>query len=137
VETIFFGGGTPSLMAGTSVAQVLEKIARLWPMANDLEITLEANPASVDAARFADYRAAGVTRLSRPPATPAANLSLSLEIASSGCAGTKPATCAACFALQLDRWPTSPTRIDVLSFGSTGGEPPICIGVARCRSTFG
>jgi len=64
VETIFFGGGTPSLMAGSSVAQVLEKIARLWPMANDLEITLEANPASAEAARFADYRAAGVNRLS-------------------------------------------------------------------------
>jgi oxygen-independent coproporphyrinogen-3 oxidase len=64
VETIFFGGGTPSLMAGSSVARVLDKIARLWPMANDLEITLEANPASADAARFADYRAAGVNRLS-------------------------------------------------------------------------
>src|SRR5580698_3850111 len=64
VETIFFGGGTPSLMAGSSVAQVLEKIARLWPMANDVELTLEANPASAEAARFADYRAAGVNRLS-------------------------------------------------------------------------
>jgi oxygen-independent coproporphyrinogen-3 oxidase len=64
VETIFFGGGTPSLMTGSSVARVLDKIARLWPMANDLEITLEANPASADAARFADYRAAGVNRLS-------------------------------------------------------------------------
>ena len=64
VETIFFGGGTPSLMTGRSVARVLEKIARLWPQANDIEITLEANPASADAARFADYRAAGVNRLS-------------------------------------------------------------------------
>ena len=64
VETIFFGGGTPSLMEGTSVARVLDKIARLWPMANDVEITLEANPASAEAARFADYRAAGVNRLS-------------------------------------------------------------------------
>jgi putative oxygen-independent coproporphyrinogen III oxidase len=64
VETIFFGGGTPSLMAGTSVGRVLDKVARLWPMANDVEITLEANPASADAARFADYRAAGVNRLS-------------------------------------------------------------------------
>ena len=64
VETIFFGGGTPSLMAGASVARALEKIARLWPMANDVEITLEANPASAEAARFADYRAAGVNRLS-------------------------------------------------------------------------
>ncbi|HKD46126.1 MAG TPA: radical SAM family heme chaperone HemW, partial [Rhizomicrobium sp.] len=64
VETIFFGGGTPSLMTGSSVARVLENIARLWPIANDVEITLEANPASAEAARFADYRAAGVNRLS-------------------------------------------------------------------------
>jgi len=64
VETIFFGGGTPSLMQGSSAARILDKIARLWRMANDVEITLEANPASADAARFADYRAAGVNRLS-------------------------------------------------------------------------
>jgi coproporphyrinogen III oxidase-like Fe-S oxidoreductase len=64
VETIFFGGGTPSLMQGKSVGRVLQKIAALWPMANDAEITLEANPASADAARFADYRAAGVNRVS-------------------------------------------------------------------------
>jgi putative oxygen-independent coproporphyrinogen III oxidase len=64
VETVFFGGGTPSLMLGNSVARVLQKIAALWPMANDVEITLEANPASADAARFADYRAAGVNRVS-------------------------------------------------------------------------
>jgi len=64
VETIFFGGGTPSLMAGKSVGRILQKIAALWPMANDPEITLEANPASADAARFADYRAAGVNRVS-------------------------------------------------------------------------
>ncbi len=64
VETIFFGGGTPSLMAGASVGRILQKIGALWPMANDPEITLEANPASADAARFADYRAAGVNRVS-------------------------------------------------------------------------
>src|ERR1700742_249717 len=64
VETIFFGGGTPSLMQGRSVAHVLEKISRLWRLTNDIEITMEANPASADAARFADYRAAGVNRLS-------------------------------------------------------------------------
>ena len=64
VETIFFGGGTPSLMRGASVALVLDTVARLWRMANDVEVTLEANPASADAARFADYRAAGVNRLS-------------------------------------------------------------------------
>ncbi len=64
VETVFFGGGTPSLMAGKSVGRILTKIAALWPMANDPEITLEANPASADAARFTDYRAAGVNRVS-------------------------------------------------------------------------
>ena len=64
VETVFFGGGTPSLMAGKSVDRILQKIAALWPMANDPEITLEANPASADTARFADYRAAGINRLS-------------------------------------------------------------------------
>ncbi len=64
VSTVFFGGGTPSLMEGRSVAKVLEKIAALWPMANDAEITLEANPASADAARFADYAAAGINRIS-------------------------------------------------------------------------
>ena len=64
VETIFFGGGTPSLMEGRSVGRVLQKIAALWPMGNDVEITLEANPASADAARFSDYRAAGVNRVS-------------------------------------------------------------------------
>jgi oxygen-independent coproporphyrinogen-3 oxidase len=64
VETIFFGGGTPSLMSGDAAGRVLRKIAALWPMANDAEITLEANPASADAARFADYRAAGVNRVS-------------------------------------------------------------------------
>ena len=64
VETIFFGGGTPSLMSGAAAGQVLAKIAALWPMANDAEITLEANPASADAARFADYRAAGINRVS-------------------------------------------------------------------------
>jgi putative oxygen-independent coproporphyrinogen III oxidase len=64
VETIFFGGGTPSLMAGKSVGRILDKISRTWRMTNDVEITLEANPASADAARFADYKAAGVNRLS-------------------------------------------------------------------------
>ncbi len=64
VETVFFGGGTPSLMQGASVGRVLEAIARLWRTANDVEVTLESNPASADAARFRDYRAAGVNRLS-------------------------------------------------------------------------
>jgi oxygen-independent coproporphyrinogen-3 oxidase len=64
VRTVFFGGGTPSLMQGRSVAAVLDKIASLWRTANDVEVTLESNPASADAARFRDYRAAGVNRLS-------------------------------------------------------------------------
>jgi len=64
VETVFFGGGTPSLMQGKSVGRTLDTIARLWRTANDVEVTLESNPASADATRFADYRAAGVNRLS-------------------------------------------------------------------------
>ena len=64
VETIFFGGGTPSLMTGKSAGRIVEKIAALWPLANDPEITLEANPASAEAARFADYCAAGINRVS-------------------------------------------------------------------------
>ena len=64
VQTVFFGGGTPSLMGGAAAAAVLNAIAKLWPVANDVEITLEANPASAEAARFADYRAAGINRVS-------------------------------------------------------------------------
>jgi putative oxygen-independent coproporphyrinogen III oxidase len=64
VETVFFGGGTPSLMQGSSVGRTLDTIAKLWRTANDVEVTLESNPASADATRFADYRAAGVNRLS-------------------------------------------------------------------------
>ena len=64
VETIFFGGGTPSLMSGASLGRILNEAKRLWPWANDVEVTLEANPASADASRFADYRAAGVNRVS-------------------------------------------------------------------------
>lgn len=64
VETIFFGGGTPSLMSGSSVGRILNEARRLWPWANDVEITLEANPASADASRFADYHAAGINRVS-------------------------------------------------------------------------
>lgn len=64
VSTIFFGGGTPSLMSGRAVGRIVETIRRLWRTTNDIEITLESNPASADAERFADYRAAGVNRLS-------------------------------------------------------------------------
>jgi oxygen-independent coproporphyrinogen-3 oxidase len=64
LDTIFFGGGTPSLMSGDSVGQIIDTASRFWHVANDIEITLEANPASAEAARFADYRAAGVNRVS-------------------------------------------------------------------------
>jgi putative oxygen-independent coproporphyrinogen III oxidase len=64
VSSIFFGGGTPSLMAPATVAAVLARIAGHWALARDAEITLEANPTSVEAARFRDLAAAGVNRLS-------------------------------------------------------------------------
>jgi len=64
VSSIFFGGGTPSLMKPETVGAILDHIAALWPVAPDAEITLEANPGSVEAARFAGYRAAGVNRVS-------------------------------------------------------------------------
>jgi putative oxygen-independent coproporphyrinogen III oxidase len=64
VGSVFFGGGTPSLMQVETVAAILEAIATHWRLEGDAEITLEANPTSVEAARFAGYRAAGVNRLS-------------------------------------------------------------------------
>ena len=64
VRSVFFGGGTPSLMLPETVGKVLSKIATLWTMEENAEITLEANPTSVEADRFRGYRAAGVNRLS-------------------------------------------------------------------------
>jgi putative oxygen-independent coproporphyrinogen III oxidase len=64
VSSIFFGGGTPSLMQPETVSAILDRIAALWTVAPDAEITLEANPTSVEAGRFAGYRAAGVNRVS-------------------------------------------------------------------------
>jgi putative oxygen-independent coproporphyrinogen III oxidase len=64
VYSIFFGGGTPSLMQPATVAAILDHIAKLWPVQTGAEITLEANPNSVEAERFAGYRAAGVNRVS-------------------------------------------------------------------------
>jgi putative oxygen-independent coproporphyrinogen III oxidase len=64
LTSIFFGGGTPSLMAPETVAAILDRIAALWTVAPDAEITLEANPTSVEAGRFAGYCAAGVNRVS-------------------------------------------------------------------------
>ncbi len=62
--SIFMGGGTPSLFSGKAIAAVLEGAARRLSFAADIEITMEANPGTVDEAHFRDYRAAGVNRLS-------------------------------------------------------------------------
>lgn len=64
LNAVFFGGGTPSLMAPETVHAILDAVRSYWPTANDMEITLEANPGSVDAGRFAGYRDAGVNRVS-------------------------------------------------------------------------
>ncbi len=62
--SIFFGGGTPSLMPPETAAAIIEAAERHWGFAEDVEITLEANPSSVEAARFTDLAAAGVNRVS-------------------------------------------------------------------------
>lgn len=62
--SIFMGGGTPSLISAAGIGRLLEGVARRLAMPNDIEITLEANPGTVEAERFAAYRAAGVNRLS-------------------------------------------------------------------------
>jgi oxygen-independent coproporphyrinogen-3 oxidase len=64
LESIFFGGGTPSLMPPALVGALLEEAARLWGFAPEVEITLEANPSSVEAANFASLADAGVNRVS-------------------------------------------------------------------------
>jgi putative oxygen-independent coproporphyrinogen III oxidase len=64
VSTIFFGGGTPSLMQPSSVQAILDAIGKHWTVAPDVEVTLEANPTSVEATRFRGYRSAGVNRVS-------------------------------------------------------------------------
>lgn len=64
VHSIFFGGGTPSLMKPATVAAILDEIASLWPIEATAEVTLEANPSSVEAERFRGYRTAGVNRVS-------------------------------------------------------------------------
>jgi putative oxygen-independent coproporphyrinogen III oxidase len=64
VSTIFFGGGTPSLMQPTTVGAILDAVGKHWAVAPDVEITLEANPTSVEATRFRGYRTAGVNRVS-------------------------------------------------------------------------
>jgi len=64
VSSIFFGGGTPSLMRPASVQAIIDAIALHWSVPANVEVTLEANPTSVEAANFRDYRAAGVNRVS-------------------------------------------------------------------------
>lgn len=64
LKTVFFGGGTPSLMSPELVEKILTKIFSLWPKSNDLEVSLEANPTSVEAGRFKGYQQAGVNRIS-------------------------------------------------------------------------
>jgi putative oxygen-independent coproporphyrinogen III oxidase len=64
VSTIFFGGGTPSLMQPATIGALLDAVVRHWRVAADAEVTIEANPSSVEAERFRGYRAAGVNRVS-------------------------------------------------------------------------
>src|SRR5882762_6273013 len=64
VVSVFFGGGTPSLMMPETVAALIACVKAVWPVARDLEVTLEANPNSAEAERFAGFAAAGINRLS-------------------------------------------------------------------------
>ena len=64
VTSVFFGGGTPSLMNPETLDAILTEVRNTWPMTNDAEISMEANPSSVEAERFEAYRASGVNRLS-------------------------------------------------------------------------
>ena len=64
ITSVFFGGGTPSLMSAVTVEKLLSRIAKIWSPAENIEITLEANPTSVEAGKFKDFAAAGINRLS-------------------------------------------------------------------------
>ena len=64
LRSVFFGGGTPSLMEPDVVADIMSEIYRIWPTANDLETTLEANPTSIESGRFKAFRQAGINRIS-------------------------------------------------------------------------
>jgi oxygen-independent coproporphyrinogen-3 oxidase len=64
LSTIFFGGGTPSLMPPAIVASIIDRAGDIWAYADDLEVSLEANPSSVEAKRLREFRAAGVNRVS-------------------------------------------------------------------------
>lgn len=64
LQTVFFGGGTPSLFSGESIKNILDGVRESIPFADDIEITLEANPGTAEAEKFRDFRAAGINRLS-------------------------------------------------------------------------
>ena len=64
LDSLFFGGGTPSLMPPALAAALLDRLAEYWVVPADIEVTLEANPSSIEARKFADFRAAGVNRVS-------------------------------------------------------------------------
>ena len=64
LSTVFFGGGTPSLMPSKTIEAIITHILSLWKTSNQLEITLEANPSSIDVSRFKEYKSAGVNRVS-------------------------------------------------------------------------
>jgi oxygen-independent coproporphyrinogen III oxidase len=64
IQSIFFGGGTPSTFHPASIGSILERVAARWGLLSDCEITLEANPGTVDSANFQGYRACGVNRIS-------------------------------------------------------------------------
>ncbi|PWC51053.1 coproporphyrinogen III oxidase [Azospirillum sp. TSA6c] len=64
VTSIFFGGGTPSLMEPSTVGAIVDRVARRWTVADGLEVTLEANPTSVEADKFRAFRSAGINRIS-------------------------------------------------------------------------
>src|SRR5690606_751251 len=64
LASVFFGGGTPSLMSPATVASILDRAAARWRLADDIEVTLEANPTSAEAGKFAGFHAAGVNRVS-------------------------------------------------------------------------
>jgi len=64
LNSVFFGGGTPSLMDVSTVDRILSRVQKNWRLANDLEVTLEANPTSIEAGRFGGFHAAGVNRVS-------------------------------------------------------------------------
>ncbi len=64
IASIYFGGGTPSLMKPSTVQAIIDRVQQRWGIANDIEITLEANPTSIEAQKFRDFRTAGVNRVS-------------------------------------------------------------------------